>query len=84
MAATQTRTRKATSTTKATKAAKRVMFNSDSADHWHTIPSKGQLFALAIASFNGAKIDGAAFGSREVAKAAVAKAKEDGFLPAGS
>lgn len=79
MGATTTRTK--TKSTKATKAAKRVVFDSENSDHWHSIPSKGQLFALAIASFNGAKIDGAAFGSRELAKAAVAQAKEDGHLP---
>lgn len=70
-----TKTRKATASK-----AKKVRFDNENSEHWHKIPSKGQLFALAVASFNGAKIDGAAFGSREVAKVEIAKAKEDGFL----
>lgn len=75
-----------TTKTKATaakaKTRKRTQFDSTDSDHWHTIPSKGQLFALAIATFNGAKVDGACFGSRELAKAAIAEAKESGLLPA--
>lgn len=72
-------TAKATKAT-ASKRTKRVRFDNENSEHWHKIPSKGQLFALAVASFNGAKIDGAAFGSREVAKAEIAKAKEAGLL----
>lgn len=65
---------------KASKRTKRVRFDNENSDHWHQIPSKGQLFALAVASFNGFKVDSAAFGSREVAKSQIAEAKEQKFL----
>jgi hypothetical protein len=78
MAAKTKSTKAKASSTKAR--TRKVRFDNENGDHWHTIPSKGQLFALAVASFNGAKIDGACFGSRELAKAAIAEAKENGDL----
>lgn len=69
-----------TTKTRTPKRSKRERFDAENATHWHAIPSKGMLFSLAIAAFNGAKIDGACLGSRELAKAAIAQAKEDGLL----
>jgi hypothetical protein len=78
MAATATKKSRKAAPARAAKRTKK--FDSENSDHWHAIPSKGMLFALAIAVFNGAKVDGACFGNRELAKAAIAEAKEKGII----
>lgn len=81
--ATATKTRP-TSTTrrtvrKATTKARR--FDSTESDNWYTIASKGQMFALAIAAFNGAKFPGSEIlCDRAKAKETLTAAKENGFL----
>lgn len=56
-------------------------FDADSAEDWHSIPSKGQMFMLAIAAFNGATFPGSEiFGSREAAKALIGELKEAGKI----
>lgn len=60
---------------------KKKRFDADNGDHWREIPSKGQLFMLAIGAFNGAKFEGSeVFGSREKAKEIISKLKDDGVL----
>jgi hypothetical protein len=71
-------TNRASST--ASKAKKQARFDGGSSDDWHSIPSKGMLFKLAIAGFNGAKIPGSAISNRAKAKEVIAQATEDGFL----
>lgn len=56
-------------------------FDGENSNHWHEIPSKQQLFMLAIAAFNGANFEGAALlRSRAEAKALISELKEDGIL----
>lgn len=67
--------------TKTVKRVKKVRFDSENSEHWHKIPSKGMLFALAIAAFNGADFPGAdVLRSRDAAKAVIAEAKENGII----
>lgn len=60
---------------------KRERFDGQNGEHWQKIPSKGQLFMLAIAAFNGAKFPGSElFGSRENAKPLIDELKKEGYI----
>lgn len=73
-----TKTRKA-SPARASRRSRRTFDATDSAD-WHAIPSKGQLYALAIAAFEGADFPGAdLLRSRDAAKELISQLKEQGF-----
>lgn len=54
----------------------RKVFDPGNSNHWHELPSKGQLFTLAIAAYNGEKFPGSEiFGSRDEAKKIIAAIK---------
>ena len=59
----------------------RERFDGENGAHWYAIPSKGMLFSLAIAAFNGADFPGAeVLRSRALAKEILTQAREDGFI----
>lgn len=78
--ATKKTTRKATAPARASRRSKQV-FDADNSEHWHKIASKGQMFMLAIAAFNGATFPGSEIlGDRDAAKALIAELKESGKI----